>query len=226
MFLIPPHFKKYRIDRGENYVKIILVKTPIDPSKDLGLFFRQKVKEALALQSLNPSEEVEFYLVHILCRFSKTENLYPANEVGKCEDRALALQLSDAVFAEKTDKKFHHYKTLGDSALYHAGVFYESFYNKVVDVDYYIKMGGLAYHSLANLSTHSLSHMADLFYDLSSGFAQFVEVLNLSCETSEVMSDHDLLKLLDRYQKTKSLKAKKILEDKGIIPEVIHGSVQ
>lgn len=199
---------------------------PIEHSENLGLYFRRQVKEALAGQGLAPSEDVEFYLVHILCRFAKTENLYPPNGEGKCEDRALALRLYDAAFVEPADKKFYHYKSLGDSALYHAGVFYDGFYNKVVDVDYYIKMGGLAYQTLANLRTRSLNHMADVFCDLSVGFGQFVEVLNLCCERNKVHNNHDLLKLLDRYQKTKSVKAKKILEDRGIAPEVIHCGVQ
>jgi len=194
-------------------------------SKDLKLFFRTRVKEALGEHKLTPTEEVEFYLVNILFHFSKTDNLYPCNEDGKREDRALALKFADAVFTLESSEKFQHFKTLGDSALYHAGVFYEGFQNKVVDVGYYIKMGGIAYNSLANLSTGNMSHLADMFQELSLGFEKFVEVLSLSCK-SDVSTDFDLLKLLDTYLKTGSPKAKKILEEKGIIPASLDESVQ
>lgn len=182
-------------------------------------FFHQKIKEALKAQNVNVSEEVQFYLVKIMTHFSKSENLFQYDDDGKVEYRALALRLYDSVFAESKDEQFQHLKTLADTALYHAGVFYDGLYNQVVDVGYYINMGGAAYRSLANLSTGYRKSLAEIFYELSLHFAMLVEVLNICCEKEINRSDADILKLLDRYIKTGSQKAKVMLEEEGILPD-------
>lgn len=187
--------------------------------KALQEFFHKKVKEALELQKMSISGEAEFYLVHILSHYSKSENLFQTDSNGKVEYRPLALKLHDSVFSTESGKRFIHLKSLGDTALYHAGVFYDGLYNSIVDVDYYINMGGLAYHSLANLSTHHGKTMADLFHELSVQFAKLVEILHLCCEVEVAHTDNDVLKLLDRYHKTGSEKARGILEEKGILLE-------
>ena len=110
---------------------------------------------------------------------------------------------------------------MGDTALYHAGVFYEGLCHQIVDVDYYINMGGQAYSSLANLSTTraSIGRLKEIFAELSENFRELVEVLYLSCESEVVCTDNDVLKLLDRYFKTKSKKAQALLKENGICLE-------
>lgn len=187
-------------------------------------YFLERVQEAIAYQKLSLSSEAEFYLVHILAHFAKAENLFQTGDDGRTEYRALALKLFDSINSAQNSEKFSHLKSLGDTALYHAGVFYDNLYNKVVDVDYYIQMGGSAYLSLANLSTSSAStakSLSDLFAELSEHFAQLVEVLKISCEHNVTPSDNDILKLIDRYKKTGSLKAKKILKEHGISIETL-----
>lgn len=193
----------------------------LSQNPNLKEFFQEKIKDALKRQSLNVSAETEFYLVHILAHFSKSENLFNKDHNGKVEYKPLALKLYDATFSPARAERFQHLKSLGDTALYHAGVFYEGLYNNVVDVDYYISMGGSAYNTLANLSTSNAKILADMFMELSEQFAKLVEVLHLCCESETVISDHDLLKMLDRYAKTGSEKAKEILKEKGIVADNI-----
>ena len=187
-------------------------------SKDLREFFFKKIQEAIFQQQAELSGEVEMYLVNILNYFSKSENLFQLDKDGKIEYRPLALMLYDAVFADP-DEKFNHLKSLGDTALFHAGVFYDGLYNDVVDVEYYINMGGAAYRSLANISTHQSLPVADMYHQMSLQFPTLVELLNLSCEKETRLTDKDLLKLLDRYLKTGSKKAQEILKEEGIIPD-------
>lgn len=187
-------------------------------SANLLEFFRRKVKEALGQQKVSVSDEVEYYLVHILTHFSISENLYARDTQGQLHDRALVLKLYDATF--DPPKRFYHLKILGDTALYHAGVFYDGLVNQSVNVDYYIAMGGTAYQSLANMTTSQEKTLANLYAELSERFPGLVEVVHLCCEKEGELSDHDLLKLLDRYQKTGSQKAKEILTEKGISLDV------
>jgi len=190
-------------------------------SKNLKEFFHDKVKDVVEVQNVSISQEVEFYLVNILAHFSKSENLFHINKEGKVEYRPLALRLHDAVFASVPGRRFQHLKSLGDTALYYAGVFYDGLYNQVVDVGYYIGMGGSAYQSLANLTTSHGKTVSEMFYEMSQQFPSLVEILYLCCEREVAQTDIDLLKLLDRYLRTGSQKAKEILEDKGILPDLI-----
>lgn len=190
------------------------------PTPNLMEFFSKKVKQALCQQGMSVSGEVEFYLVQLLNHFAVSKNYFQTTEEGKVEFRALALKLYDAVF-DAPEKRYYHLKSLGDTALYHAGVFYDGLYNQAVSVDYYISMGGQAYQSLANLTTPSERSLADLFAELSERFPKLVEILKLSSETELGSSDNDILKLLDRYQKTGSETARQLLKEKGISPEAL-----
>lgn len=202
-------------------VQFTVVSVFLKPAANLSEFFTDKVQNALRQQKLDVSGEVEFYLVELLSRFAVSENYFVSDGQGGVEDRALALRLYDAVF-DHPEKKFLHLKGLGDTALYHAGVFYDGLYNRVVDVDYYINMGGQAYLSLANMATVSEKSLADMFAELGERFANLVEILKVVCEQENAGdSDHDLLKLLDRYHKTGSEKALQILKEKGLEPGLL-----
>lgn len=186
--------------------------------KNLREFFSEKIRISMQEQSTRVSPEVEFYLVELLSYFALSENFFLINEKGEVEFRPLALRLYDAVF-DRPEKRFYHLKSLGDTALYHAGVFYEGLFNKVVDVDYFINMGGHAYSSLSHMTTSNEKPLAEMFAELSESFRDLVEVLRLTCESEVVVSDNDVLRLLDRYLKTKSKKAKALLQEKGICLE-------
>jgi hypothetical protein len=191
----------------------------ITTSVALREFFYKKIKEALMLNQTEVSQEVEFYLVNILSHFSKTENYFHKGSDGKLEQRPLALKLYDAVFSENVEQ-FEHLKSLGDTALYHAGVFSDGLVNNMVDVDYYIGMGGNAYLSLASMVTAPYQeHISDMYHALGNQFGDLVDVLGLCCEKETPLTDGDLLKVLDKYLKTGSERAKNILKEKGIIPD-------
>ena len=200
-----------------------MVENIVTQHQALQEFFRERVKNALEKQQLSVSSEVEFYLVNILEYFSKSENLFTKTKEGKLEYRALVLKLYDSIFSDHVNDRFNHLKSLGDTALYHAGFFYDGLYNQAVDVGYYINMGESAYSTLANLSTAMVrtKKLADLFAELSEQFSQLVEVLNLTCEKQVQHTDHDILKLIERYQKTGSKTAKGILEECGINTDIL-----
>lgn len=196
--------------------------------KNLVEFFSEKVRSSIRQQGAQVSEDVEFYLVQLLSRYSLSANLFETNEEGGLEDRALALRLHDAVFDPHPGSRFVHLKKLGDTALYQAGVFYDGLYNQVVDVDYYISMGGHAYHSLANLSTASDRSLAEIFTELAVNFPRLVEVLYLCCESEVVRNNNDILRLIDRYVRTGSRKAEELLKEKGIVTDILirHPNMQ
>lgn len=187
----------------------------IHNQNNLEEFFVQRIQESLAIHGLSVSEQVEYYLVQLLKKFSLAENFFHTNEKGVLENRPLALMLYDATFCPAS-QKFLHLKKMGDSALYQAGVFYDGLVNQVVDVKYYIVMGQKAYASLAHQKTITDKSMTDLFVELCDGFPQLVEVMALCCE-SDSSKNQNLLRWIERYHKTKSPQVKEILKQRGII---------
>lgn len=185
-------------------------------SANLEEFFIARIREALATQKTSVSLEVEYYLVHLLTHFARSTHFFHTTPDGRVEDRPLALRLYDATF--DAGRRFLHLKSLGDTALYSAGVFFDGLGDRRGSIEYYISMGAGAYGSLANLSTHGERHMADTFDELSKRFPELVEILNLSCERG---GDHDVFRLLERWRHTRSLRAREKLAAQGIHPDLL-----
>ena len=93
-------------------------------------------------------------------------------------------------------------KRLGDTSLYISGFFGDSLKKKIVDIDYYAQMGGVAYAALAD--EESANIYSPVYKDFSRRFLEYVDVLTYISQQSFVQSDEDLLRLYDRYMATGS----------------------
>ena len=106
-------------------------------------------------------------------------------------------------------------KKLGDTALYVSGFFGDSFKRKIIDIDYYVEIGGCAYGSLA---VSDPSHVySPTFGELSSRFMEYVDVLTYISQKSFVQNNEDLLRLYGRYLMTGSKLAEEQLEENGML---------
>ncbi len=179
-------------------------------------FFRELVAEALGKQRVTTQPETEFYLVHLLNRFIATESLYAADvQGGVKKNEPLALLLKEALEQPK-DRQGVFFRHLGDVSLYTAGFFQASLNRKLVDVDYYIGMGGTAYqHAAAQASEENLRA---LFGELAEKFGALVEVLAEISDKTSPRAEKDLLRLYELWIKTRSDRAAKALQEAGILP--------
>src|SRR5690349_18796728 len=105
-------------------------------------FFHEAVTSALRKQHVDATGPTEFYLVNLLVDFMK------ARDVG---EEPLALKLASLAEAP-SGQRARGLKEIGDTSLYMSGFFADSLARKMVDVDYYVAMGGSAYNQLANLT--------------------------------------------------------------------------
>src|SRR5262245_45960264 len=105
-------------------------------------YFRELVTEAMGRQKLAAQPETEFYLVNLMLQFMTPEKL---------RETPLALMVKEALEQPVTETKRELFRQVGDVSLYVAGYFQDSLNRKVVDVDYYIEMGGTAYKRVAGL---------------------------------------------------------------------------
>lgn len=181
---------------------------------DLVDFFRQEVVAACTHVGVQMDEATEWYVVQLLC-----EQSHGNVETGEANREPLALRYSRAVAAPDAER-VKLLRALGDRALYVAGFFAESVERSLVDVDYYVTMGARAYLDLSGLlhGHRRASGPQQIYTRLGKGFARYVDVLNQVASHSRGLSgnDADLLRLYERWVKTKSVRVKKMLEGRGL----------
>ena len=172
-------------------------------SNDLGEFFRQEVGSARAGLGIKMPHMTEFYLVNLLCDFARPDKA-PAGQPGLEPLAFMYKRAHEASAAEQVQL----YKNLGDMSLYIAGFFTDFVEKSMVDVDYYVAMGGNAYSSLSGLvgSRRQGATFGRLYGQLSHDFVELVDVLNEVADRSREKGsrDIDLLKVYDRWLRTGS----------------------
>ncbi|HEX9241569.1 MAG TPA: hypothetical protein VF875_03915 [Anaeromyxobacter sp.] len=174
-------------------------------------WFREMLADALSHRRFAIQEVTEFYLVNLLAGFLESERLFVEEEDGSIRREPLALILLRALGAERRARAAG-LRRLGDTALFVSGFFGDSLARTNVDVDYYIAMGERAYGHLAELERgHD-----DLFGELSSRFADFVDLFAEIAELSELRSNRGLVRLYERFLATRDARVAERLRERGV----------
>lgn len=173
-------------------------------------FFKELVDDALAHQQVAAAELTEFYVVNLLARFIER----PAPDA-----EPLALQLARALEGGGTGQRAT-LRQIGDLSLFVSGFFSDSLRRKLVDVDYYVQIGGYAYGSLSRAEADTL---APAFAELAAKFVAFVDVLGEVSERTSCASNTDLLRLYEKWLQTGSRRSGQLLVERGVLP---NGSVR
>jgi hypothetical protein len=174
-------------------------------------WFREMVADALSHRRIKIQEVTEFYLVNLLAGFLATERLFVEDADGTVTAEPLALILLRAVEADRR-MRAAHLRRLGDTALFVSGFFGDSLARSLVDVDYYIAMGGRAYGALAD----SERGQDALFEELSTRFGDFVDLFAEIAELSDLRSNRGLVRLYERFLATRSERVAQRLRERGV----------
>ncbi len=178
-------------------------------------FFDEILEEAFQKRKVDAHPQVKDYLSNLLKFYMDARNLHeePVDESGKRKPSTLAELYLEAQNADHS-VKVEMLKKLGDRTLYISGFFSESISRKIVDVDYYVEMGEVAYGQLSHCTKQdTLSRVYSIF---SKRFIEFVDVLTYVSQSAAIQSNHDVLQLYDRYLKTGSELARERLHDLGV----------
>lgn len=174
-------------------------------------FFKERVEFACERQKLYPQPLTSYYIVSLLAEFTHLERS-PAAEV-LASNEALGLRLVKALNSAGVDQRTR-LKHVGDVSLFVSGFFSDSLRRSLVDLDYYISLGGYAYGSLGT----SADVLSPIFCELSEKFVGFVDVLAEVSERTSLTRDADLLRLYERWVRTGSRRNGDLLAEKGIVP--------
>ncbi|MBX9839987.1 hypothetical protein [Silvanigrella sp.] len=184
--------------------------TEVNPTQ----FFHEMVVEAQERQRLKLTENVEFYIVNLLCGYLR------ASDTDNNED-CLALILKKALESSRSEK-IALYKKLADTALYFSGFFQEYFNRKSFDIRYYVTMGESAYNELSNLLKGKNTYqetMSTIYYEMSKNFTVAVDILlDISEQTTNQNNERTILSLYDAWLNTASPKLEKELFHRGVNP--------
>jgi hypothetical protein len=174
-------------------------------------YFKEQVEAACARQQLRPQPLTSYYVVSLLSNFTYRDGATTGHPRSGSE--ALGLKLLRALDSGGSSQRLG-LKEVGDASLFISGFFSDSLRRSLVDVDYYISLGGYAYRSLV-ASDDTLS---PIFAELSDKFLAFVDVLSEVSARTQVTKDADLLRLYEKWLRTGSRRNGELLAEHGILP--------
>ncbi|MDJ0833519.1 MAG: hypothetical protein QNJ69_08350 [Gammaproteobacteria bacterium] len=189
-------------------------------NKSLQGYFFDSVNDAVHNQQIDTSDEIIIYLVNLLTTFSRSEDLFHHDADG-VSLKPLALMYSDALAESRPSLRIRILQKLGDTALFIAGVFSDSLNTRLVDMDYYVAMGGNAYACISDNLRYSqaqASAQQPVYEELRSKFVDFVDVLSEVTENKSMLSNHDIMRLYEVWMRTGSKRTEAILKKLGIEP--------
>lgn len=174
-------------------------------------FFKEQVEAACERQHLHPQPLTAYYVVSLLSDFTHLGSASAGAAVGGRE--ALGVRLLRALDRGGTDQR-RGLKEVGDASLFITGFFSDSLRRSLVDVDYYVSLGGYAYRSLGT----SDDTLSPIFAELSEKFTAFVDVLSDVSARTLLTNDADLLRLYEKWLRTGSRRNGELLVERGIVP--------
>lgn len=187
-------------------------------NNNLQEFFFGRVHEAAEALDFRAKDDTIHYLINLLALFGRTDQCLNSEKLNI--DKPLALMLADVQASTNKIERNNILRQLGDVALFISGFFSDSLNRKVVDIDYYVAMGGSAYGSLSSglRGTQSAPALGPVFDELSEKFVGCVDLLSEVSAGANMYNDSDILRTYELWLRTGSKRAEKNLRASGIEP--------
>src|SRR5262245_29826680 len=185
-------------------------------------FFEEVVDDAIKAKKLGASEAARSYVVSLLADLAK-----PGSPIETTLERPLTLLLDEALHTPELADRFDKLRTLGDGVLYSSGFFADHFEARGVDSGYVIGIGRTAYetagsllHRGSGLTVEKEDKGPDIFKELATSFALFVEVIAEVANATVargVATSRGVLKLYERWLKTRNQSLAEALTSHGFV---------
>jgi len=179
-------------------------------------FFKGHIETALARQQLRATGLTSYYLVDLLCRFTRPDTRIPFHDG---QNEPLAFRLRRALDAPGPEQRVR-LRNLADFSLFMSGFYSDSLRRSAVDVDYYVSMGESAYSWLARRDEDAFG---EVYAELGRKFVPFMDVLSDISDRTGQSSARDLLRLYERWLRTGSRRTGQQLAEQGIAPNSYIG---
>lgn len=179
-------------------------------------YFAKVVEEGFSSRKVQTFPQVQNYLVSVLTHYVDVRNLYEPefDEMGQRQPQTLAEMYLTAQQTESS-RKIELLKKMGDKSLYISGFFGDSLQRKLVDIDYYARMGGMAFAALSSSTKEDIN--SRVYAEISHRFLDLVEVLTFISQSAFIQNNSSVLRLYDRYLRTGSNLAREKLIEMGVL---------
>jgi hypothetical protein len=175
-------------------------------------FFRTRIHNAISCNGIETSEMAEFYIVNLLDQYREVSKLFSDEGDGPVL-QPLALMLEEAERADTIARRMC-LKKLGDTALYVAGFFTDHVHKSLVNLNYYISMGGSAYGTLSTIERKKA--IQELYYELATKFSILVRVIADVAPWSQHIDNQQLVRVYARWLESGDRRLEEILKREGI----------
>jgi hypothetical protein len=181
-------------------------------------FFKNSVEAAMAKQGIAADDHTAYYVVNLLTLFARHEKLYETERPGPGLQPVTVL-LAAAADTPHRETRNAILRRVGDTSLFVAGFLGDGLARKLVDIDYYIDMGGAAYGRLSDdvRGTRNGRTFGAVFAELAIKFRDFVDVL-ADIRDSGRAAPADVLRLYEVWLRTGSRRAARLLREQGVEP--------
>jgi hypothetical protein len=181
------------------------------PGEGVTEYFRELVDDVAGQQQLGLDPMTSYYVVQLLSTFARTD-------AAACDafwtEQPLGALLGEAIAAGGSEQR-RRLRKVGDATLVLSGLFPARLSRSLVDVHYYMRIGGIAYDSLSHDDADLFS---PAFAELASRFGDVADLLGDVGDRCQLGSPADLLGLYERWQKTGSVRCARRLVARGVVP--------
>lgn len=182
---------------------------------DVREYFHGAVRSALQNQQFDVTDETAVYLGNLLTSFVNTSRLFDHTPDGVMI-RPLTAHYQEALEARTAGDRTLALRRLGDIALFISGLYANSLSRSLVDIDYYIAMGGNAYSYLSDNHRPANPVLQQVFAELAQKFPSLLDILSEVSESSRGGQENDILRLYEIWMKSGSPRAAARLKQAGV----------
>jgi hypothetical protein len=183
-------------------------------------FFHEIVEDTIRARRVEATDGATTYLVTLLADYAK-----PDHAAEQTLDRPLAFLLDEALHTPLPAERFDRLRVLGDGVLYTCGFFGDHFEARGVDQRYLFGIGTTAYGTASSMlranTDDGRSKAFDVYGELADKFGSFVEVIAEVADATiakGAASSKAVLRLYERWLKTKSDRLAQALTSHGLVP--------
>ncbi|MBX3183612.1 MAG: hypothetical protein KIT72_05770 [Polyangiaceae bacterium] len=186
----------------------------IELGADVGGFFQEAVGERARRGGYEASDATVTYVGALLADYARPDSLSQ-----EALSRPVTLLLSEAQQCQGLER-FERLRGLGDAVLYISSFFSEHIERRGVELGYVRRVGATAYHTAAAMMGRDHTG-PDVFSELGSKFDMFAALLAEVAESlraAQSITSTDVLKLYERWTRTRSAPLAEALARAGLTP--------
>lgn len=198
--------------------------THLHLTQDLRSFFAEECLSIASKQGLKIPEHLGKYLGEMLVRFVGSDTYFVPNSdphsAKPKKEFPSVVRLWLEGQSQPGFEQLVQMQHVGDIALYTSGFFPERIEKSLVDMDFYMAVGGQAYERAGQIrETLSIERDLNIYFELASKFGELKELLAELSDRKFLATESDRLRLYQKWLDSRSPRIQRMLAEVGIIAQ-------